>query len=74
AYFLFGILVLSFIIGISLAVTLSVSTVIGYLVPTLFSKIHIDPAVASGPFITTLTDATGLLIYFSLATYLMHLL
>ncbi|MDK6679120.1 magnesium transporter [Aerococcus sp. UMB8608] len=74
AYFLFGNLVLSFIIGISLAVTLSVSTVIGYLVPTLFSKIHIDPAVASGPFITTLTDATGLLIYFSLATYLMHLL
>ncbi|MGX6486843.1 magnesium transporter [Aerococcus sanguinicola] len=74
AYFLFGNPVLSFIIGISLAATLSVSTVIGYLVPTLFSKIHIDPAVASGPFITTITDATGLLIYFSLATYLMHLL
>ncbi|MGX7107289.1 magnesium transporter [Hutsoniella sourekii] len=72
AYFLYGNWVLSFIIGASLLVTLSISTVIGYVVPALFNKIGIDPAVASGPFITTINDACGLMIYFSLATYLLH--
>nr|WP_308791650.1 magnesium transporter [Vagococcus lutrae] len=33
-----------------------------------------DPAVASGPFITTINDALGLMIYFSIATSLLHVL
>ncbi|AMB99233.1 hypothetical protein AWM75_04070 [Aerococcus urinaehominis] len=74
SYLLHRNLVLSLIISISLWLTLSVSTVIGYLVPSLFTKLKIDPAVASGPFITTINDTFGLLIYFSLATYLLHLL
>ncbi|MGV3175938.1 magnesium transporter [Aerococcus suis] len=35
---------------------------------------HIDPAVASGPFITTINDAVGLFIYFTIATQFLHLL
>ena len=36
--------------------------------PTFFRKIRIDPAVASGPFVTTANDITGILIYLGTAT------
>lgn len=72
SFFLYRNLVLSGIIATSMWATLSVSTVIGYVVPGLFHRVGIDPAVASGPFITTINDACGLMIYFSLATYLLH--
>ena len=36
--------------------------------PVLFNALGVDPAVASGPFITTVNDIVGLGIYFSLAT------
>lgn len=72
SFFLYKNIVLSGIIAVSMWATLSVSTVIGYVVPGLFDRVGIDPAVASGPFITTINDACGLMIYFSLATYLLH--
>lgn len=72
SYFLYSNLILSLIIGTSLLATLSVSTVIGAVVPSIFDKVGIDPAVASGPFITTINDTCALVIYFSLATYLIH--
>lgn len=65
---------LALIIGISLWITLSISTVVGAVIPILINKLKIDPAVASGPFITTINDTFGLLIYFSISTQLLHLL
>ncbi|MFC5975645.1 magnesium transporter [Carnobacterium antarcticum] len=67
-------LVLAVIIGFSLFVTLSLSTVVGAVIPFLINRLKIDPAIASGPFITTINDAMGLLIYFSVATKLLHVL
>jgi magnesium transporter len=64
---------LAFIVGISLLLTLSVATVIGTIMPIIISKLKIDPAVASGPFITTLNDILGLFIYFSIATTLLQI-
>ncbi|OZT77422.1 magnesium transporter [Salinicoccus roseus] len=64
---------LAFIVGISLLLTLSVATVIGTIMPIIISKLNIDPAVASGPFITTLNDIIGLFIYFSIATTLLQI-
>ncbi|WP_031545849.1 magnesium transporter [Salinicoccus luteus] len=64
---------LAFIVGISLLLTLSVATVIGTIMPIIISKLKIDPAVASGPFITTLNDIIGLFIYFSIATSLLQI-
>ena len=55
------------IVGIALLVAMAVSSLVGALVPIIFMKIHIDPAVASGPFITTINDITALLIYYGLA-------
>ena len=70
----YGNSLLGLIIGISLWITLSVSTVVGAVIPILINKLNIDPAVASGPFITTINDTFGLLVYFSIATQLLHLL
>jgi magnesium transporter len=45
----------------------------GTLVPIIFDKLKIDPAVASGPFITTLNDLISVTVYFSLAIILLGL-
>lgn len=71
---LYGNWMLAAIVGFSILATLSVATVIGATVPLLINKLKLDPAIASGPFITTLNDILGLLIYFSIATSLMDFL
>jgi magnesium transporter len=43
------------------------ATVIGSLLPLLAARLRVDPAVVSGPVMTTILDATGLLIYFTIA-------
>jgi magnesium transporter len=48
-------------------------TLVGSMLPLFFLRVGIDPGVASSPFVATLVDVTGILIYFSIATiYLMH--
>lgn len=71
---IYGSFWLAFIVGVSLFLTLSISTMVGATVPLIINKLKIDPAVASGPFITTINDILGLLIYFSIATALLQYL
>jgi len=59
------------IVGISMLTNITTAATIGTIVPLVFKKIGVDPAVASAPFITTTIDLTGLTIYFSLATFMM---
>lgn len=66
--------VLSVIVGISIFFSIIISAVIGTLIPDIIVKLKFDPAVASGPFITTINDTLGLLIYFIIASTLIHLL
>ncbi|MFE3974672.1 MULTISPECIES: magnesium transporter [Peribacillus] len=66
-----GDLMLGLLVGISIFITLIVATLAGSLVPLLMHKMKIDPAVASGPFITTINDIISVLIYFGLATLFM---
>jgi magnesium transporter len=66
--FLEGSWMLGAIVGFSIFCALSVATIVGALIPLIINKLRIDPAVASGPFITTINDILGLLIYFSIAT------
>jgi magnesium transporter len=54
-------------VGIAMAIAIMVANLAGYLVPVLIDKLGFDPAVASGPFITTLSDLTSVLIYFNVA-------
>ena len=55
------------IVGTALLSAMTVSGFVGTIIPIVFMKIKIDPAVASGPFITTINDVTALLIYYGLA-------
>lgn len=59
---------LGLVVGISMLVTISFATLIGTLVPLLLNKLNIDPAITAGPFVTTIKDFTGLLIYFLVAS------
>lgn len=69
-----GNFLVGFIVGVSLLMTLTVSAVVGTIVPLIINKLKFDPAIASGPFITTINDIIGLLIYFSIATALLDYL
>jgi magnesium transporter len=55
----------------SICIALVVSTVLGAIIPLVLNKIKIDPAVASGPFITTVTDIITLSIYYSISLALL---
>jgi magnesium transporter len=57
-------------VGISLGLTLMISPLIAILIPLMLKRIGQDPAIASGPFITTLIDISALVIYFVMATLL----
>ena len=54
-------------VGLSLVVAMVVSSMIGTIVPMFFHKIHVDPAVASGPLITTVNDLVAVVTYYGLA-------
>lgn len=62
------------IVGLSLMVSMTVSSIVGTVIPILFKKINIDPAVASGPLITTINDVISLLIYYGLSILLFSLM
>ena len=49
------------------------ANMMGVLLPIIAARLRVDPAVISGPVMSTLVDATGLLIYFSLARVIMRL-
>ena len=57
--------------GIALVVSILLSSVTGTVVPILFKKFGVDPAVASGPLITTLNDLVAVITYYGLAWILL---
>ncbi len=63
--------ILGLVVGLAMAATVTVAATIGTLIPMIFFKLKIDPAVTSGPFVTTIKDVTGLLIYFYIAILFM---
>lgn len=69
-----GDIFLGLLVGISIMATLVVATLAGSVIPMLMDRLNIDPAVASGPFITTINDIISILIYFGMATTFMGLL
>lgn len=62
---------LGLVVGLALAINITISTVLGSFFPVIIQRLGADPAVASGPFISTLMDVTSMFIYFSLATWLL---
>lgn len=58
-------------IGLSLIVAMVISSLVGTLIPIFFNKIKIDPAVASGPLITTVNDLVAVISYYGLVWILL---
>ena len=63
--------ILGFVIGMAMMCAITVANLAGSLIPMLMDRLGFDPAVASGPFITTLSDLTSVLIYFNIASLFM---
>lgn len=73
-YVWLGDIFLGLLVGFSILAALFVATLAGAFVPLLMHKLNIDPAVASGPFITTVNDLISIFIYFQMATlFIQHL-
>jgi len=59
------------VVGIGICAVMIISTLVGSFAPLLLDKLEIDPAIATGPFVTTSIDILGLLVYFSIAVLLL---
>ena len=60
-------------VALTVLVICTWSTTVGAMIPIAAERFGVDPAVLSAPLITTLVDATGLIIYFSIAKVILHL-
>ncbi len=58
-------------VGVSLLVAMVISSMVGTLIPMFFHKIKVDPAVASGPLITTVNDLVAVITYYGMAWLLL---
>ena len=59
-------LLISACVGVSLVGAMVVSSLVGTLTPIFFKKVGVDPAVASGPLITTINDLVAIVVYYGL--------
>ncbi len=66
-----GAFAISGCIGISLILAMLISSLVGTVIPMFFKQIGVDPAVASGPLITTITDMVGVVTYYGMAWLLL---
>jgi len=55
------------VVSLSICANMSIAATTGTAIPMLFERFKIDPAIASGPFVTTSSDILGILIYFTIA-------
>lgn len=71
AWFWQGTVMLGLVVGVSIWSSMSIAAILGGVLPLCFVRIRIDPAVASGPFLTTAIDVIGLAIYLTTARLLL---
>lgn len=64
---------ISLVVSLTLVVTIIVAKIIGCSLPMIAKKLHLDPAVMASPFITTIVDVVSLLVYFWIATSILHI-
>lgn len=59
------------VVGVSMVCIVLAANLIGTILPFILTRLRFDPAVASSPLITSIADATGLVIYFTVATMML---
>jgi magnesium transporter len=62
---------LALTVGLAVISSMAIAALIGSFVPMAFARINIDPAVATGPFVTTAMDIISVFFYFMIATALL---
>lgn len=73
-YYLSGSFALTYSVSIALFAVIIFASLFGTLVPLVLNKYKIDPALATGPFITTVNDIMGLLIYLSISRIIFNII
>ncbi len=68
AYVLQGSIILGIVAGFALGINVLLAGVVGGTIPFLIKRIGKDPAMMTGPILTTITDITGVTVYLGLAT------
>ena len=71
AQFRYSMMALAVSVALAVISSMSVAALVGSLVPMVFARINIDPAVATGPFVTTAIDIISVFFYFKIATTLL---
>ncbi|MFC1567444.1 magnesium transporter [Thermodesulfobacteriota bacterium] len=71
AHFQYSLLMVAVSVGIAVISSMSIAALVGSIVPMGFARINIDPAVATGPFVTTAIDIVSVYLYFQIATTLL---
>lgn len=69
----YGPLQIGFVIGLAIVITLVAAAMGGVLIPLVLDRFGVDPAVASGPLVTTVTDVVGFFAFLGIATLWFHL-
>ncbi|MCC6770653.1 MAG: magnesium transporter [Gemmatimonadaceae bacterium] len=64
---------LSAVVALTLVMVVLVGSVVGAMLPLVFKRLGFDPAIASSPFVASLVDVTGLVVYFNIARALLRL-
>jgi magnesium transporter len=64
---------LAFAVGLAIISSMSIAALVGSTVPLIFERLNIDPAVATGPFVTTAIDIVSVYCYFMIASRLLGL-
>lgn len=64
----FGVRDLAFVVGLAILTVLTAAALGGILIPLALNRLGIDPAVSSGPFVTTITDVIGFFSFLGIAT------
>jgi magnesium transporter len=72
-WFMHNSLALGEVVGLTILGNMTGAALLAVLLPMLFQRIKVDPAVATGPFVTTAIDILGVLNYFVIATWIFKL-
>lgn len=66
-------ILLGITVGLAMAVTIMLATILGALLPLLFKRLKVDPALMSGPFIASILDVVAIFLYLKIAVFIFHL-
>jgi len=70
---IYSVVMLGFVVGMAVVSSMTIAALVGSFVPMVFARFNIDPAIATGPFVTTAIDILSVYFYFQIAMILLKL-